>query len=77
MNMNEIDMSKMKQVDKLADKCAKETIENIYRICDWALTGDEVSSLLGDNNNFNEAHSYLMRLVASKVAYELEKNNDR
>ena len=64
-------MSKTKELDRIANKCAKEIIKDIYRECDWALTGDVGDQLLEDKVDFNEAHSYLMRLVASKVANKL------
>ena len=54
-----------------ASKCAEEIIKDIYRECDWALTGDVGDQLLEDKVDFNEAHSYLMQLVASKVANKL------
>ena len=63
-------MSKTKILDEKATQCAKEIIKDIYRECDWALSGDEMTQLLEDTD-FNEAHSYLMQLVASKVANKL------
>jgi hypothetical protein len=68
-------MSKMKEMDTLADKCTVEIIEKIYKTCDWALTGDVGDQLLEDKVDFNEAHSYLMQLVASKVAESISKGN--
>ena len=60
-------MSKMKEIDILADKCTVEIIDKIHKTCNWALAVhwyfDKAS--LGD---FNEAHDYLVQLVASKVA---------
>ena len=64
-------MSKTKILDEKATQCAEEIIKDIYRECDWALTGDVGDQLLEDKVDFNEAHSYLMRLVASKVANKL------
>ena len=64
-------MSKTKEFDIIATKCAEEIIKDIYRECDWALTGDVGDQLLEDKVDFNEAHSYLMKLVASKVANKL------
>jgi len=63
-------MSKTKILDEKATQCAEEIIKDIYRECDWALSGDEMTQLLEDTD-FNEAHSYLMQLVASKVANKL------
>jgi hypothetical protein len=67
-------MSKMKELDRVADECTEEIIEKIYKTCDWALTGDVGDQLLEDKVDFNEAHSYLMQLVASKVADKLHIN---
>ena len=61
-------MSKTKILDEKATQCAEEIIKDIYRECDWALTGDVGDQLLEDKVDFNEAHSHLMQLVASKVA---------
>ena len=63
-------MSKTKILDEKATQCAEEIIKDIYRECDWALSGDEMTQLL-EYTDFNEAHSYLMQLVASKVANKL------
>ena len=64
-------MGKTKILDEKATQCAEEIIKDIYRECDWALTGDVGDQLLEDKVDFNEAHSYLMQLVASKVANKL------
>ena len=64
-------MSKTKILDEKATQCAEEIIKDIYRECDWALSGDVGDQLLEDKVDFNEAHSYLMQLVASKVANKL------
>tara|TARA_Y100001963_G_scaffold33341_1_gene46270 strand:+ start:103 stop:312 length:210 start_codon:yes stop_codon:yes gene_type:complete len=63
-------MSKTKILDEKATQCAEEIIKDIYRECDWALSGDEMTQLLEDTD-FNDAHSYMMKLVASKVASRL------
>ena len=63
-------MSKTKILDEKATQCAEEIIKDIYRECDWALSGDEMTQLLEDTD-FNEAHSYLMQLVSSKFANKL------
>ena len=63
-------MSKTKEFDRIASKCAEEIIKDIYRECDWALSGDEMTQILEDTD-FNDAHSYMMKLVASKVANKL------
>jgi len=62
-------MSKTKEFDRLADKASKEAIKEIYKICDWTLSGDEIDELLGSTPlEYNEAHSYLVSLTAAKVA---------
>jgi len=61
-------MGKMKEMDILAEQCSIEIIDKMYRTCDWALTGDVSDQLL---ENKEEAHSYLMQLVANKVADKL------
>jgi hypothetical protein len=63
-------MSYTKELDRLADKAVIEAIDEIYRICEWTLSGDEVTQLLEDTD-INKAHSYLMNLVVSKLANKL------
>ena len=63
-------MSKMKEMDILAEQCSIEIIDKMYRTCDWALTGDQ---LLEDKVNFKDAHSYLMQLVVNKIQVYLDK----
>ena len=61
-------MSKTKEFDMLADKATHEAVEEIYRICEWTLTGGDAESLLSSTPDINEAHSYLMKLVIGKLA---------
>ena len=44
-------------------------IKEIYKDCDWALDGEDFQNLEG--NEYNEAHSYLMSLVAMHIANKL------
>ena len=68
-------MSKTKEFDRLADKASKEAIKEIYKICDWTLSG-EIDELLSSTPlEYNEAHSYLMSLTAEKIDNHLLKNH--
>ena len=69
-------MSKTKEFDRLAENAASQVIKEIYNICDWTLSGDEIDELLGSTPlDYNEAHSYLVSLTAAKVAEHLLKNH--
>jgi hypothetical protein len=69
-------MSKTKEFDRLAEKAASQVIEELYNICDWTLSGDEIDELLDSTPlEYNEAHSYLVSLTAAKVAEHLLKNH--
>ena len=62
-------MSYTKRMDYKAQEIAKESIEDIYKYCDWALDSDDFQNLEG--NEYNDAHSYLMSLVARHIANKL------
>ena len=62
-------MSYTKRMDYKAQEIAKESIEEIYKKCDWALDNEDFQNLEG--NEFNEAHSYLMSNVARLIANKL------
>ena len=62
-------MSYTKRMDFKAQEVAKESIEEIYKKCDWALDDEDFQNLEG--NEYNEAHSYLMSLVAMHIANKL------
>ena len=62
-------MSYTKRMDFKAQEVAKESIEEIYKKCDWALDDDDFQNLEG--NEYNEAHSYLMSNVARLIANKL------
>ena len=66
----------MGEMDILADKCTVEIIEKIHKTCHWALTGDQDFWPYdqADEGAFNEAHSYLVQIVANKVADKLHIN---
>ena len=66
-------MSKTKEFDRLAEKAASQVIKELYNICDWTLSGDEIDELLDSTPlDYNEAHSYLVSLTADKVANKLK-----
>ena len=62
-------MSYTKRMDYKAQEIAKESIQEIYKKCDWALDNEDFQNLEG--NEFNEAHSYLMSNVARLIANKL------
>jgi len=62
-------MSYTKRMDFKAQEIAKESIQDIYKYCDWALDNEDFQNLEG--NEFNEAHSYLMSNVARLIANKL------
>ncbi len=65
-------MGKVKEFDLLAEKATHEAIREIYRICEWTLTGDQAEELLESApDNINDAHSYLMKLVIGKLANKI------
>tara|TARA_R110000803_G_scaffold154906_1_gene219686 strand:- start:327 stop:515 length:189 start_codon:yes stop_codon:yes gene_type:complete len=57
-------MSKMKQLDLIADKVADEAMKEIYRIADWHMTEVNSSS---EGDDFNELHSYIMIVAINKL----------
>ena len=62
-------MSYTKRMDFKAQEIAKESIQDIYKYCDWALDNEDFQNLEG--NEYNEAHSYLMSNVARLIANKL------
>ena len=62
-------MSYTKRMDFKAQEIAKESIQEIYKKCDWALDNEDFQNLEG--NKYNEAHSYLMSNVARLIANKL------
>tara|TARA_R100000656_G_scaffold64927_1_gene49631 strand:+ start:19 stop:222 length:204 start_codon:yes stop_codon:yes gene_type:complete len=62
-------MSYTKRMDFKAQEIAKESIQDIYKYCDWALDNEDFQNLEG--NEYNEAHSYLMSNVARHIANKL------
>jgi len=66
-------MGKVKQLDLLAEKATHEALREIYKICEWTLSGDLADELLESApNSYNDAHSYLMKLVIGKLANKIK-----
>ena len=68
-------MAVIKQIDIVAKEIAKDTIKDIYKQCDW-----QIGQFLPDNsegNTINEAHSYMMRLVARHIANKLDVTTNK
>ena len=65
-------MSYTKELDRRAKEIANMIIKEIYKDCDWALDGEDFQNLEG--NTYNEAHSYLMSLVAMHIANKVLKD---
>ena len=63
-------MAVIKQMNIVAEEIGEDIIKEIYKQCDW-----QVGKFLSDTdegNTINEAHSYLMRLVARHIANKLD-----
>ena len=61
-------------INTIIEKAAEQVIQELYNICDWTLSGDEINELLDSTPlEYNEAHSYLVSLTAAKVAEHLLK----
>ena len=67
-------MSKTKEFNRIAKKATKELKKHVYKTCEWALDGEDQ---VHGHTNFNDAHSYLMRLVVSKLAHEYDVITNR
>ena len=59
-------MSKMKQLDEIAQGIADVTKELMYDSIDWQLSDFEQ-----DGDDYNEIHSYVMDKAIEKMAMEL------
>jgi len=55
-------MSKMKQLDEIAEGIAEVTKELMYDSIDWQLSDFEQ-----DGDNYNEIHAEVMRLAIEKM----------
>jgi len=68
-------MAAIKQIHYAASEIADDIIKDIYKQCDW-----QVGQFLPDNsegNEFNEAHSYMMRTVARHIANRLDVTTNK
>ena len=68
-------MAVIKQIHIVAKEIADDIIKDIYKQCDW-----QVGQFLPDNiegNEFNEAHSYMMRTVARHIANKLNVTTNK
>tara|TARA_R100000081_G_scaffold76310_1_gene42782 strand:- start:232 stop:450 length:219 start_codon:yes stop_codon:yes gene_type:complete len=68
-------MAAIKQIHYAASEIADDIIKEIYKQCDW-----QVGQFLPDNsegNEFNEAHSYMMRTVARHIANKLDVTTNK
>jgi len=55
----------IQEFERIADETAEESIKDIYRACDWALDGYEITQ------NFNDLHGLLMKAVTKRVAIKM------
>ena len=61
-------MSKMKELDEIAQGVADITMELMYDSVDWRLSDFEQ-----DGDDFNAIHSHVMHLAIAKMYEETEK----
>ena len=54
----------------VAEEISEDVIKEIYKQCDWQV--GQFLSEDSEGNTINEAHSYLMRLVARHIANKLD-----
>ena len=55
----------IQEFERIADETAEESIKDIYRACDWALDGYEITQ------NFNDLHGLLMKAVTKRIAIKM------
>ena len=55
-------MSKMKQLDEIAEGIAEVTKELMYESIDWQL-----ADFKQDGDDYNEIHSYVMKIAIEKM----------
>jgi len=68
-------MAAIKQIDIVASEIADDVIKDIYKQCDWQI--GQFLSPNSEGNHFNEAHSYMMRLVARHIANKLNVTTNK
>tara|TARA_R110002012_G_C11187173_1_gene557902 strand:+ start:215 stop:394 length:180 start_codon:yes stop_codon:yes gene_type:complete len=59
-------MSKMKQLDEIAQGIADVTKELMYDSIDWQLSDFEQ-----DGDDYNEIHSYVMKIAIEKMYLQM------
>ena len=55
----------IQEFERIADETAEESIKDLYRACDWALDGYEITQ------NFNDLHGLLMKAVTKRIAIKM------
>ena len=63
-------MGAIKEIHYAASEIADSVIKDIYKQCDWQVGQFLSPDVEGDE--FNEAHSYMMRTVARHIANKLD-----
>ena len=68
-------MAVIKQMNIVADEIGEDIIKEIYKQCDWRI-GPFLSET-SEGDEFNEAHSLLMRMVARHIANKLDVTTNK
>jgi hypothetical protein len=68
MQWKNISMSKMKELDEIAQGVADVTMELMYDSVDWQL-----SDFKQDGDDYNAIHSHVMRVAIAKMYEETNK----
>ena len=68
-------MALIKQMDIVAKEIADNTIQEIYKDCDWQV--DQFLPKDAESPLINDTHSYLMRLVARHIANKLDVTTNK
>ena len=65
-------MSKMKELDDIAQGIADITKELMYDSADWQLSEQEA-----EGDNYNAIHSHVMNLAISKMFEQIQTKHDQ
>ena len=68
-------MAVIKQMNIVAEEIATDIIEEIYKQSDWQVGQFLPESCEGDE--YNDAHSYLVKLVARHIANKLDVTTNK
>ena len=68
-------MGAIKEIHYAASEIADSVIKDIYKQCDWQVGQFLSPDVEGDE--FNEAHSYMMRTVARHIANKLDVTTNK